>query len=200
MNIYENARRSSPKIKVVIGPFGHTMPEYSQHIPSAAYDGKAEMVRWFSYWLKDDDQYRDIIDEPDITLFIRTSLTTGSYRYELEWPIARGQTHRMILSSGQRLLDQIEEIKKDSIDVDTLQYKQWIGFEAEDWWGVSFRDQSLFDQDCLIYNSDPVNRTLEIAGFVNVSLQVVHDDAICTYFIDFMYFSVISCDKDYTFL
>ncbi|CAF2401400.1 unnamed protein product [Rotaria sp. Silwood2] len=44
INIYENARKSSSKIKVVIGPFVHAMPEYSYRNPGPGYDGKAEMV------------------------------------------------------------------------------------------------------------------------------------------------------------
>ena len=176
MKIYENARQSSPKIKVVVGPFGHTMPQYSSRIPSSAYDGQAEMVRWFSYWLKDDDRHSDLLNEPDITLYMRTSLTTGSYRYEPQWPIARRQTRRMLMRTGQRLVEQVEKNNEDSASVDTLKYRAWIGFEAEDWWGVSFRDQRPFDAHCLVYNSDPVNEPIEIAGFVEVSLLVRHND------------------------
>ncbi|CAF3369485.1 unnamed protein product [Rotaria sp. Silwood1] len=178
INIYENARGSSSKIKVVIGPFGHAMPEYSDRNPGPGYDGKAEMVRWFSYWLKDDDQNKDIRDEPDITLFMRTSLTTGNYRYEPQWPITRRQIRRLFMCSGQRLVEQAKEKKEGTIDVDTLEYRPWIGFEAEDWWGSSLRDQRPFDEHCLTYDSNLVNETIEIAGFVDVSLQVKHDDII----------------------
>ncbi|CAF1147732.1 unnamed protein product [Rotaria sordida] len=172
INIYENARRSSSKIKVVIGPFAHAMPEYSYRNPGPGYDGKAELVRWFNYWLKDDDQYSDILDEPDITLFMRTSLTTGNYRYEPKWPIARQRIRRMFMYSKQRLVEKVEEKKEGTIDVDTLEYQPWIGFEAEDWWGSSLRDQRPFDEHCLIYDSDLINESMEIAGFVEASLQV----------------------------
>lgn len=154
------------------------MPQYSHRIPEAAYDGQAEMVRWFDYWLRDGDQKSDIIQEPDITLYMRTSLTTGSYRYEPQWPIARRQIRRMFMCSGKRLVDRVEENGEDTADVDTLQYRQWIGYEAGDWWGVSFRDQRSFDEHSLIYDSDPVKETTEIAGFVNISLRVRHNVAL----------------------
>ncbi|CAM4797759.1 unnamed protein product [Rotaria magnacalcarata] len=87
INIYEHAHQISPKIKVVVGPFVHAMPEFSTRNPGPGYDGTAEMIRWFNHWLKDNDDSDDILNEPDITLFVRTSLTTGTYRYESHWPI-----------------------------------------------------------------------------------------------------------------
>lgn len=159
-------------MKVVIGPFGHAMPEYSHRHRGPGYDGKAEMVRWFNYWLKDDVDKDDIMDEPDITLFMRTSLNNGSYRYESQWPIARRQIHRMFMTHGKKLLKQTENKEFDSNDVDTLEYQPWIGHEAGDWWGVSDSDQRPFDEHCLVYDSDVIQEPIEIAGFVNVSLQV----------------------------
>jgi predicted acyl esterase len=169
-------------MKVVVGPFLHSMPEDSNCDSGLGFDGKAEMVRWFSHWLKDDNQYSDIVDEPDITLFIRTSLTTGTYRYEPQWPIARQQIRRMFMSKEQKLVQQIpvssstttiHEESGNKIDVDTLEYRSWIGFEAGVWWGSFTDDQRSFDDHCLIYDSDSLNETIEIVGFVQVSLQVM---------------------------
>ena len=82
INIYENLPSLSPKIKVVVGPFVHSMPEYSKCNPGP-------------------------------------------------------------------------------------------GFEAGVWWDSLPGDQRPFDGCCLIYNSDPVNKTIEIVGFVKVSLLVI---------------------------
>jgi uncharacterized protein len=180
INIYEHARRVSPKIKVVVGPFVHAMPEYSNRNPGPGFDSKAEMVRWFSHWLKDDNQNSDIIDEPDITFFIRTSLTTGIYRYESQWPIARQQIRRMFMRKGQKLVEQTvasssttaEENRGSNRDVDILEYRPWIGFEGGVWLGGLAGDQRVFDKDSLVYESDLVNESIEIIGFVKVSLQV----------------------------
>jgi predicted acyl esterase len=171
-------------MKVVVGPFVHSMPEYSDRNPGPGFDGKAEMVRWFNHWLKDENAYSDILDEPDITLFIRTSLTTGTYRYEPQWPIGRQKTRRMFMSKGRKLLQQeyisssttttIDEEDGNKNDVDTLEYRPWIGFEAGVWWDSLTDDQRPLDEYCLIYDSDPVNETIEIVGFVNVSLLVMN--------------------------
>jgi predicted acyl esterase len=70
INIYERARHVSSKIKVVVGPFVHAMPEYSNRNPGPGFDGKAEMVRWFNHWLRDENEDSEMMDEPDITLFV----------------------------------------------------------------------------------------------------------------------------------
>ncbi|CAF3763545.1 unnamed protein product [Rotaria socialis] len=172
MNIYENARKASSKIKVVVGPFVHAMPDASHRNPGPGYDGKAEMVRWFNHWLKDNDETNDIMDEPDITLFMRTSLTTGAYRYESEWPITRRKIQRMFISSGKKLIEKIGEDTAAMSDIDTLEYRPWVGFEGGEWWGSATIDQRPFDEYCLVYDSDLVDNTIEIAGYVDVSLQV----------------------------
>lgn len=79
------------------------MPEYSNRNPGPGFDGRGDMIRWFDHWLKDANDSAEVMDEPDITLFIRTSLTTGFYRYEPEWPISRQKSYRMFLSTGQKI-------------------------------------------------------------------------------------------------
>ncbi len=175
INIYEHAREISPKIKVVVGPFVHAMPENVNRNPGPGFDSKAEMVRWFNYWLKDENENDDILVEPDITLFIRTSLTTGTYRYEPQWPIPRQRTRRIYMTKDRILTEQIPSIIVEKIDnnnVHVLEYRPWIGFEGGLWLGGLTGNQQPFDEFCLVYQSDPVNETIEIVGFVNVSLQV----------------------------
>lgn len=177
MRIYEKARKNSPKIKVTIGPFVHAMPENVNRHPGPGFDGKAEMVRWFNYWLKDDKNNTEIMNEPEITLFIRTSLTTGYYRYENQWPIPRQQIKRMYLSKGQRLIEQKSPMnltpgRNNNNDFDTLEYRPWVGFESGTWLGGLTEDQQPFDKDCLVYDSESIEQSLELVGIVNVSLQV----------------------------
>lgn len=153
---------------MVVGPFVHAMPDYVDYHPGPGFDGRGDMIRWFNYWLKGDNTSY-IIDEPDLTFFIRTSLTTGFYRYEPEWPIPRQQRRRMFLSRGQKLL---EEENDNNDDVDVLVYRPEIGLEAGIWWGYALDDQRPFDQHCLIYESERIQKSTEIVGFVNISLQV----------------------------
>jgi uncharacterized protein len=175
LNIYENAYRASPKMKVVVGPFVHAMPDAVNRHPGPGFDSKAEMVRWFTHWLGDASQHSDSISEPDLALFIRSSLTTGTYRYEPRWPIPRLQTRRMYMSKGQKLAEQAPlsaEDRETNPSVDILEYRPWIGFEGGLWLGGLTEDQRPFDQHCLVYQSDPLEETIEVVGFINVSLQV----------------------------
>ncbi len=84
------------------------------------------------------------------------------------------------MSKGQKLIEQAtattQEGRRINSDVDALEYRPWIGFEAGMWWSSLTGDQRPFDEHCLIYESDPVDETIEIVGFVNVSLQVMEDD------------------------
>ena len=144
------------------------MPEHNLRNPGPGFDGKGDMIRWFNYWLKDDNT-TDIYSEPDLTFFIRTSLTTGFYRYELEWPISRQKTTRMFFSKEQKLS---EKENQNKIEFDTLVYRPWIGLEGGTWWGSITGDQRSFDEYCLVYQSEIINEPIEIIGFVNISLQV----------------------------
>ncbi|CAF4719022.1 unnamed protein product, partial [Rotaria sp. Silwood2] len=54
----------------------------------------------------------------------------------------------------------------------TLEYRPWIGFEAGTWLGGLTGDQQPFDKDCLVYDSEPIKKAIEIIGIVNVSLHV----------------------------
>jgi len=157
------------------------MPEYSNRNPGPGFDGKAEMVRWFNHWLRDGYENSDIMNEPDITIFMRTSLTTGTYRYVHQWPISEQRTSRMFMSKGQKLVEQESVLSRKTEQrrgnnnndlVDTLEYRPWIGFEGGAWLGGLTGDQRPFDNDCLVYESNLIEEKIEIAGFVKVSLQV----------------------------
>lgn len=172
-------------MKVVVGPFVHAMPDAVNRHPGPGFDSKAEMVRWFNHWLGDASQDSDIISEPDLTLFIRSSLTTGTYRYEPRWPIPELQTRRMYISKGQKLTEKAPPSAAESETnrkVDILEYRPWIGFEGGLWLGGLTEDQRPFDEYCLVYQSDPIEETVEVVGFVNVSLQVrIHTRSTMSY-------------------
>ncbi|CAF1203449.1 unnamed protein product, partial [Didymodactylos carnosus] len=172
LNIYNNARQFSPKIKIVVGPFTHSMPEDNQ--PGPGYDGNSEIVAWFDYWLKGQDT--NILNEPDVTLFIRnTSLPPsarsenipGEWRYET-WPVEHSHLKRFYLTDGNGL----SFSEQNESRVNELVYKPWIGVESGALWGDLSGDQSPYDKDCLVYDSGILNESVEIVGFVRVSLQV----------------------------
>jgi predicted acyl esterase len=106
------------------------MPENANRNPGPGFDSKAEMVRWFNHWLKDDNDNDDIVNEPNITLFIRTSLMNGIYRYELQWPIPRQQVRRLYMIRGRRLTEQmpstLKEKSNNKNNVEILEYRPLV--------------------------------------------------------------------------
>ncbi|CAF2789374.1 unnamed protein product [Rotaria sp. Silwood2] len=151
------------------------MPENTNRNPGPGFDSMAEMVRWFNYWLNDNNRNNEILNEPDITLFIRTNLTAGNYRYESQWPISRQRIRRMYMSKGRILTEQAISATENELvnnNLDTFEYRPWISFEGGLWLGGLTGDQRTFDEDCLVHQTDPIHERIEIVGFVNVSLQV----------------------------
>jgi len=79
---------ANKKLQMHIG--GHVDAFYSD-------EGKAELLRWYDYWLKDIDT--GIMDEPPISLCVRTSVTECEWRFENEWPLARTEYVRYYLTN-----------------------------------------------------------------------------------------------------
>ncbi|CAF4024723.1 unnamed protein product [Adineta steineri] len=136
INISEHAHQILPKIKVVVGPFVHAMPDNANRNPGPGFDSNAEMP---------------------------------------QWPIPRQRTRRMYMTNDRMLTERIPshvDGKRNNSNVDILEYRPWIGFESGLWLGGSTGNQQSYDEHSLVYQSDPINETIEIIGFVNVSLQV----------------------------
>jgi putative CocE/NonD family hydrolase len=75
-------RIAAPR-KLLMGPWMHALPDISPFVP---VDYVAEMVRWWDYWLK--GEQNGIMDEPPVTLFVQGNQV---WKHEREWPIVRTQ-------------------------------------------------------------------------------------------------------------
>jgi len=84
---YVNSAAEHKKLQVHIG--GHTDAFYSD-------EGKAEMLRWYDYWLKGKDT--GIMDEPPVKLCVRVSVDECNWRFENEWPLARTEYTKYYLT------------------------------------------------------------------------------------------------------
>lgn len=81
--------------KLLIGPWLHAQPDSG--VPGPQVDHLYEMVRFFDHWLKGIDN--GVMDEPPITLYVqkfdepaaRRKHTSGYWRHELSWPLARSR-------------------------------------------------------------------------------------------------------------
>ena len=178
INIYEYAHNVSPKIKVVVGPFVHAMPEYSNRNPVLV---SMAQLRWCVGSIIGSEMKTRAVTlwTNQILLCLFEQVLPQAPIVMSQWPIAQRRTYRMFMSKEQKLIEHTgrlsttkEEGTKDNNNVDTLEYRPWIGFEGGAWLGGLTGDQRSFDKDCLIYESNLIEEKIEIAGFTNVSLQV----------------------------
>jgi predicted acyl esterase len=160
-------------MKAVIGPWNHSWPDNGE--PGPNFEWRHELVRWWDTWLKGSDT--GLMEEPRFALFVRDGhppdaslkTTPGHWRYE-DWPIARTRWKRFYPSPDHRL----RSLKENSV-IDHLEYSAGYGFAAGYWWGEPTGDMRPVDAGSLVYDSDPLSETLEIAGFPRVRLRVSTD-------------------------
>lgn len=133
IDMYPKLLKSTPKTKLVIGPYDMTWPEESKL--GGKYGARADVASWFKQWLADDDN--GFMREPDVVMFyrdyygplnesyvqgtftenIRQSLS-GKWRYE-GWPLQRSEA----------------TFFAPKFPVTTLQYHAATGFELGSAWG-----------------------------------------------------------------
>lgn len=93
--------------KALIGPWLHVVPDVG--LPGPRLDHLHEMARFFDYWLKGEDN--GVMDEPPIAVYMQRydppaaqrAVTSGEWRYETEWPLARGVEEVYLLDAGGTL-------------------------------------------------------------------------------------------------
>jgi hypothetical protein len=128
-------------------------------------------VRWWDHWLKKRDT--GVLSEPRFVVFARDAHAPdmslkrlpGRWR-ELPWPPEPGLRTVLYPSPGGRLAGSAPASGKDS-----LVYKPQAGFEVGYYWGELTGDMRPLDADSLVYESAPLDRGIEIAGFPRVALD-----------------------------
>ena len=105
-NLRTFGRLRCPK-KLLVGPWTHTPPDAG--VPGPQVDHLHEQGRFFEHWLLGVDN--GVMDEPPITIHVqeydppkgRRELTSGSWRHEAGWPLARSGEQRLWLGSDGEL-------------------------------------------------------------------------------------------------
>lgn len=184
---YDGYRDSVPRmlenleapVKGMVGPWGHTWPNYPY--PGTGMEWRREAVRWFDQWLK--DKNTGILDEPRLAVYIRDwhppgviDEVPGRWRWEDGWPIDRTEK-RELYALADHTLSEVRPVGDDG-QTHRLRYIPTVGVEASgnvNWWGDFPWDQRGTDAYSLIYDSDPLEKDLEILGFPRAILHVSAD-------------------------
>jgi len=152
--------------RVIIGPWAHMSTATS--IPGPHIDLVPEIVRWFSRWLR--DEQNGIDTEPPIAVFTRRSTRPapdlaemrGEWRAEPTWPAERLRSEvRRPIGEG-----------RDEILVEgDVGIAAWISCAGKPPWGLP-GDQREDDARSLVYDWDPLADELDVLGHPRVRLRV----------------------------
>jgi len=153
--------------RMVVGPWTHILPDVS---PWEPFDWLAELRRWFDRWLRGigDDGDAGEEDAP-VTFFVQ-----GSEEWRrASWPPAGIEARVLHLDAGGRLaLDQPVESGGERYEAVAT-----VGIRGGLWdpvgLGVGYpREQTPDDLRSLVYETEPVDHDVEIAGEIGVALHV----------------------------
>ena len=174
IRVFENLR--CPK-RLLIGPWMHVGPD--QGIPGPNIHINHELLRWWDYWLKGIDS--GVMDEPPISFFVQRydrpsanrDRTTGSWRFEKEWPIKRTREISLFFGDDGELS---ETQRKGKRTHDALDYRPEVGLAGGIFSTVSPNvlptDQRPDEALSLSYTTEVLEKDLEVTGFPRAVLHV----------------------------
>jgi hypothetical protein len=158
VNAYSQIR--APR-KLLMGPWGHVAPDAA---PRAPVDYLSEMCTWWGRWLRSDGNSAGA-DRP-VTVF---DLASGAWRSESSWPPPAARERVWWLGENGRL------DTSSSAGAAELDYvaDPTVGIGSGRWeWTGSPLDQGEDDLRSLVFTSEPLAETLEIAGAPRAALFV----------------------------
>lgn len=168
----------------LIGPWGHKYPHIG--VPGPAIGFLQEAVRWWNKWLKDIDNGID--REPMLRVWMQDSVPpTTRYRMrpgrwvaETSWPSADVELRGFILAPARRLLPAGKEVP---LEARNLQSPLGLGLFAGKWCSYAAapdlpHDQRQEDGGALVYDSEPLEQSVEILGAPYVELEIIPDKPI----------------------
>jgi putative CocE/NonD family hydrolase len=166
--------------RLVIGPWSHTgrggrKVGQIDFGPKASFNVRREETRWFDHWLK--GEQNGIDKEPPVRIFV---MGANEWRSENEWPLKRAKNRTWFLASqgeantpagngslsrkptGRKSTDQYKYDPKDPVP--TLWSKAQFTVPA---------DQAPLAkrEDILVYQTAPLNRTIEVTGYPEVTIH-----------------------------
>ena len=168
---------NTPK-KALIGPWPHAFPHAA--VPGPRIGFFQEAVRWWDYWLKGEDN--GIMDEPVLRAWMEDWIAPAPYHderpgrwvAETEWPSSRIATRSWylnVMSLGTKA-DPEDAVRVRSPLTTGLRGGDFYGFGAD---GDAPLDQRADDGKSLVFDSDPLEESLEILGAPVVTLELSVD-------------------------
>jgi putative CocE/NonD family hydrolase len=161
-----NAIRS-PK-RLMMGPWKHAFPDSANEVPTA---GLYEMERWFARWLK--GEKNGIEAEPPVANFIQGD--NAGWRLESAFPPRQVKPRTYYLRPDHELAPRSPAAAAPL----RYRYDPTVGIQSIWWdpWSSALdptlhRDQSGDDSRSLAFNTEAMDRPLELLGAPQATLEV----------------------------
>ncbi len=190
---YDGYRDSVPRmlehmaapVKAIVGPWAHSFPNHAY--PRPLMEWRHEAVRWFDQWLR--GKNTGILSEPRFAVYVRhwhppqTDLeeVPGEWRWEEGWPVARIRPRTLYAGPDHTLVGTLPTRATKH----ELRYVPSSGIEVGGpvmWWGDLPPDQRPSDALSLVYDSEPLERELEILGMPHAILNASADARLARWF------------------
>jgi predicted acyl esterase len=167
--------------KGLIGPWAHAYPHFA--LPGPQIGFLQEMLRWWDYWLKGIDT--GVMDEPMLRAWMTDSMQPvshhdalpGRWVAESSWPSPRIKLQRLFLTD-KGLQDAAAPLTARPVCSPQTVGKcsgNWVPFgRGHDQAG----DQREDDVRSLVFETPPLDASIEILGAAIVTLDVVSDRPI----------------------
>jgi hypothetical protein len=167
--------------KGLIGPWAHAYPHFA--LPGPQIGFLQETLRWWNYWLKGVDT--GVMDEPMLRVWMTESMQPAPYRETLpgrwvaeqSWPPSGIALRRLFLTEdGLRTEGRL-------VTARAVCSPQTVGQHAGEWcpFGLSpdqAGDQREDDFRSLIFDTSPLEESIEILGAAIVTLNITSDRPI----------------------
>ena len=155
-------------------------------MPGPAIGFLQECVRWWDRWLKDvangadRDPMLRVWMQDSIPPTTHYSLRPGRWVAEANWPAADIEQREFVLAPARQLLPASQQVKQE---ICNLQSPLGLGLFAGKWCSYAAapdlpHDQRQEDGGALVYDSEPLERPIEILGAPYVELEIIPDKPI----------------------
>ncbi|HSS86770.1 MAG TPA: CocE/NonD family hydrolase [Reyranella sp.] len=167
--------------KGLIGPWAHAYPHFA--LPGPQIGFLQDMLRWWDHWLKGAET--GVMDEPMVRAWMTDSVKPAPYHEtlpgrwvaELSWPPPESKSLRLFLT------DDGLRPERAPLAARAVCSPQTVGKDAGSWCPFGRAadqagDQRADDARSLVFETPPLDETIEILGAAVVTLEIASDRPI----------------------
>jgi uncharacterized protein len=164
--------------KGLIGPWAHAYPHFA--LPGPQIGFLQDMLRWWDHWLKGAET--GVMDEPMVRAWMTDSVKPATYHETLpgrwvaepSWPPPESKSQRLFLT------DDGLRPERAPLAARAVCSPQTVGKDAGSWCPFGrgadqAGDQRTDDARSLVFETSPLDETIEILGAAVVTLEIASD-------------------------